>query len=83
MDPSKHSKQTIAKNNYDDGTKFQNKQINAGKVDHVVEVSIPKNDPNLVRENSDRNVYRYKGDLQLKKYQHEVNSYDSYQKSKK
>ena len=72
MRPEEHSKKDLARNNFDDGKSLQDHKLIEGKVDAFVEVKISKKDPKLQEETvPDRGVYRYKGDLNLKDFDHQ------------
>ena len=79
--PEKHSKEDLAKNNHDFWKSFQAKKIRDGKLDWYVEVKIPKSDAKWQKEtdprNKNRDTYRYKGDLNLKNYDHKFGKHSS------
>ena len=76
--PPTSPKIDIARNNYDDRESLPRKRIDEGKVNKCIEIHIPKNDPNIERVNvRDRDVHRYKGDINLKDYKHSFKSVQS------
>eukprot|EP00112_Aurelia_sp_Birch-Aquarium-sp1_P000591 Seg1056.10 transcript_id=Seg1056.10/GoldUCD/mRNA.D3Y31 product="hypothetical protein" protein_id=Seg1056.10/GoldUCD/D3Y31 len=74
MAPHEHTKEEIAKNNYDSGPVFMEQKLNEGNIDNYVEVDIPQNDPQLEQitdpSRPDRDVAIYKGDIDLAHYDH-------------
>ena len=60
----------IIRNNYDDGPSVVNNPKMAAKVENVVEVKLDSNEVQKV--SNDRDVYLYKGDLDLNKHEHKI-----------
>ena len=60
----------IIRNNYDDGPSVVNDPKLAAKVEYVVEVKLDRNEVEKV--SNDRDVYLYKGDLDLNKHEHKI-----------
>ena len=69
MDPRNDPKEII-RNNYDDGPSVVNNPKMAAKVENVVEVKLDSNEVQKV--SNDRDVYLYKGDLDLNKHEHKI-----------
>ena len=44
--------------------------INAGRLDYVIEIRLPKS--KVTKSTGDRSIYLYNGNLDLKKYKYEV-----------
>uniref|UniRef100_A0A7M5XEZ5 Tox-ART-HYD1 domain-containing protein n=1 Tax=Clytia hemisphaerica TaxID=252671 RepID=A0A7M5XEZ5_9CNID len=64
-------KKKIAENNWDDGEKGVYEMIFNGRVDYCIKVVFPSNDRRVSRCNTtQRNIYLYKGDLDLSLYHH-------------
>ena len=70
LDPSHHSKETVAKNNYDGGWETG---MMEGKMDSYLRIYIPQSDPALHKVYSDRDIYLYRGNLNLQNFSY---SYD-------
>ena len=60
----------IIRNNYDDGQRVVNNPEMVAKVENVVEVKLDSNEVQKVSNN--RDVYLYKGDLDLNKHEHKI-----------
>ena len=60
----------IIRNNYDDGQRVVNNPEMVAKVENVVEVKLDSNEVQKV--SNDRDVYLYKGDLDLNKHEHKI-----------
>lgn len=69
MDPRNDPKEII-RNNYDDGPSVVNNPKMAAKVENVVAVKLDSNEVQKV--SNDRDVYLYKGDLDLNKHEHKI-----------
>ena len=69
MDPRNDPKEII-RNNYDDGPNVVNNPKMVAKVENVVEVKLDSNEVQKVSNN--RDVYLYKGDLDLNKHEHKI-----------
>lgn len=69
MDPRNDPKEII-RNNYDDGSSVVNNPKMAAKVENVVAVKLERNEVEKV--SNDRDVYLYKGDLDLNKHEHKI-----------
>lgn len=69
MDPRNDPKDII-RNNYDDGPRVVNNPKMAAKVENVVAVQLDRNEVEKV--SNDRDVYLYKGDLDLNKHEHKI-----------
>lgn len=69
-DPVSNDPKEIIRNNYDDGQRVVNNPEMVAKVENVVEVKLDSNEVQKV--SNDRDVYLYKGDLDLNKHEHKI-----------
>ena len=69
MDPRNDPK-NIIRNNYDEGPSVVSDPKMVAKVEYVVEVKLDRNEVEKV--SNDRDVYLYKGDLDLNKHAHKI-----------
>ena len=69
MNPRNDPKEII-RNNYDDGPSVVNDPEKAAKVEYVAEVKLDRNEVEKV--SNDRDVYLYKGDLDLNNHKHKI-----------
>ncbi|XP_057304942.1 uncharacterized protein LOC130641933 [Hydractinia symbiolongicarpus] len=79
LHPAEYDKQAIAENNYDSNGSMQSRLINMGKLDWVVEVKIPINDPYLQKINIEhRDIYIYKKKMNLGDFEHKIDKFENF-----
>ena len=68
-----HDPKSILLNNYDDAGRVINSKRLWAKIEWVIEVSLPMTEVEKVAE-SNRDVYLFEGDVDLREYQHRIYS---------
>ena len=65
-------KEKLARNNYDGNrTKISERRIQEGYLDAYVRIFIPEDEVEKCKTKKDRDIWRYDGDLDLKKYRYQ------------